>query len=200
MMNVPTNQNSGSIMHLIKKGTVGAEIGVWMGNTSKQFAKKKLKELHLVDPWSVEPYKNNSEHGSYEQYLERYHEITGGKTEKHFTDFYEDVYNKVLEKFKHHPEVLIYRMTSDEWFEIQEDNSLDWIYIDGDHYHEGVVKDLENSLRVVKSGGMILGDDYPWGGRFGKPGVKSGVDEFVSRHKLKLIKEGSINQFRIDVP
>ena len=200
MMVLPTNRNSKDIMHLIQPDSVGAEIGVWMGNTSKLFVKRGVKELHLVDPWSVEPYKDEPESGKYERYIERYYQLTGGKTEKHFVDFYNKVYQEVVEKFKDKPFVHIHRMTSDEWFDKQPTDSLDWIYIDGDHYHEGVIKDLENSLRVVKSGGMMLGDDYAWHGKHGKPGVNSGVDEFVSKHGLELVKEGSVNQFKIVVP
>ena len=45
MMATHTNKDSKNIMHLIKPQTIGAEIGVWMGNTSSQFLKKNLKKL-----------------------------------------------------------------------------------------------------------------------------------------------------------
>ena len=38
-------------------------------------------------------------------------------------------------------------------------DELDWIYIDGDHSYEAVTKDLEISFRLVKSDGLITGDD-----------------------------------------
>ena len=38
-------------------------------------------------------------------------------------------------------------------------DELDWVYIDGDHSYEAVTKDLEISFRLVKSGGLITGDD-----------------------------------------
>ena len=47
------NSDAPNILHLIKQGTIGAEIGVWMANTSAEFQKKNLKELYLVDPYSV---------------------------------------------------------------------------------------------------------------------------------------------------
>ena len=53
-----------------------------------------------------------------------------------------------------------------------EDQSLDLVYIDGDHTYEGVVKDLAAWLPKVRRGGILCGDDIGW------PGVKMAVDEF----------------------
>ena len=72
MMATHTNKDSMNIMHIIQPNTVGAEIGVWMGNTSTQFLKKRLKKLYMVDSYSVEPYKENSER-SYQEYLSLIH-------------------------------------------------------------------------------------------------------------------------------
>jgi hypothetical protein len=45
---------------------------------------------------------------------------------------------------------------------------------------------------------MILGDDYKWGQRFGKPGVTKAVKEFVSKHKFKIKQHGAV-QFEIRI-
>ena len=71
MMGSVVNKDSPSILHLIKRNTIGAEIGVWEGNTSINFASKDVKKLYLVDPWSVEAYKGTTEF-EWEEYLERY--------------------------------------------------------------------------------------------------------------------------------
>ena len=63
-----------------------------------------------------------------------------------------------------------------------EDGSLDYVYIDGNHLYEFVKKDLELSLRKVKSGGYITGDDYGPGGWW-NGGVKKAVDEIAWREK-----------------
>ena len=63
MMATHTNKDSKNIMHLIKPQTIGAEIGVWMGNTSTLFLKNNLKKLYMVDAYSIEPYKENTEIG-----------------------------------------------------------------------------------------------------------------------------------------
>ena len=88
MMATHTNVDSKNIMHLIKENTIGAEIGVWMGNTSSQFLKKRLKKLYMVDPYSVEPYKENSEM-SYQEWLAKYQPITGEIAEAGFKKYYD---------------------------------------------------------------------------------------------------------------
>ena len=204
MMGGSTNRDSKDIMYLVDKDTVGAEIGVWKANTSVNFVKRGVKELHLVDAWSVEVYKEGigetGEWGSYEKYLERYKQVTGGTTEEHFIAYYEKTYNDVVKRFNQMEHVHVHRMSSNDWFETQQDNYFDWIYLDGDHSYEGVLRDLKSSQRVVKSGGIILGDDYAWAfQRHGKPGVTAAVDEFVKISRLKLVQEGKSTQFSIQL-
>ena len=68
---------------------------------------------------------------------------------------------------------------------------LDWIYIDGDHSYEVCLRDLENSLDVVKKDGIILGDDYYWpNAKWGKKGVTKAVNEFIEKHNFKMFKHG----------
>lgn len=198
MMATHTNKDSRHIMHAIRPNTIGAEIGVWMGNTSTQFLKKGLKKFYMVDSYSVEPYKENTER-SYQEYIAKYQPITGEFSEAGFQRFYDRVYNEVKERFQD-PEVEICRMTSDMWFEQFNDEMLDWIYIDGDHSYEGCLRDLENSLKVVKQGGLILGDDYGWpNAKWFKPGVTKAVDEFINRHKLnKMLRHGE-TQYEIRI-
>jgi len=49
-------------------------------------------------------------------------------------------------------------MTSDEFF-AQNKNKFDVIFIDGLHHGDQVLKDIENSLAVLKDGGMIFCHD-----------------------------------------
>ena len=198
MMATHTNKDSRHIMHAIRPNTIGAEIGVWMGNTSTQFLKKGLKKFYMVDSYSVEPYKENTER-SYQEYIAKYQPITGEFSEAGFQRFYDRVHNEVKERFQD-PEVEICRMTSDMWFEQFNDEMLDWIYIDGDHSYEGCLRDLENSLKVVRQGGLILGDDYGWpNAKWFKPGVTKAVDEFINKHKLtKMLRHGE-TQYEIRI-
>jgi len=198
MMATSTNKDSPNILHLIGKGTVGAEIGVWKGNSAVNYVKKELAELHLVDPYSVEPYRDNSEM-PFDQYIAKYSKVTGEFTEAGFKRYYDNVYNSVVEKFKNHPEVKVHRMTSGQWFEANKDLKLDWIYIDGDHSYEGCLFDLENALPMMKKGGYILGDDYYWpGAKWGKKGVTEALDTFIAMTGLNKSRFGE-TQFAIKV-
>lgn len=50
------------------------------------------------------------------------------------------------------------RMTSDEFFSTNEE-TFDIIFIDGDHHHTQVLKDVENALLVLNEGGTIVMHD-----------------------------------------
>lgn len=43
-----------------------------------------------------------------------------------------------------------------------EDDSLDFVFIDGDHRYECVLEDINAWLPKVKSGGVLAGHDYGW--------------------------------------
>lgn len=199
MMYIKTNKDAPNMMHLIKPGTVGAEIGVWMGNTSQRFVEQGVKELHLVDAYSVEPYKNNSEM-PFQDYISKYSKVTGEFTEAGFKNYYDNVYKSVKERFARYSNVKLNRMTSSDWFAENKDLKLDWIYIDGDHSYEGCLADLESSLPMIKKGGMILGDDYGWpNSKYQKVGVTKAVNEFRNKHNLTTFMQFGQTQFMLRI-
>ena len=185
MMASRVNKDSKHILKDILPNTKGAEIGVWAGNTSMQFLRLCISELHMIDPWSVEPYKKSKEYKNYDEYLEKYSKILDiEKQDVDFQEYYDAIYSEVYAKCGMDSRVTINRMTSDEWFATKPEK-LDWIYVDGDHSYEGCLRDLENSLKVVKPGGIIMGDDYYWKhARYGKEGVTNAVDRFCKRYML----------------
>ena len=197
MMYTALNKDSKHVMHLIEKDTIGAEIGVWLGNTSKQFLQKGIKKLYMIDAYSVEPYKDNSEM-SYQEYLAKYQHVTGEFAEAGFMRYYDRVYKTVKEDFEFVEEVELHRTTSTDWFEEflaakghGNPEMLDWIYIDGDHSFEGCYSDLEYALKVVKPGGLIIGDDYYWpNSKWGKKGVTQAVDKIKDENNFTLIRHG----------
>jgi len=197
MMYTALNKDSKHVMHLIEKDTIGAEIGVWLGNTSKQFLQKGIKKLYMIDAYSVEPYKDNSEM-SYQEYLAKYQHVTGEFAEAGFMRYYDRVYKTVKLDFELVKEAELHRTTSTDWFEEflaakghGNPEMLDWIYIDGDHSFEGCYSDLEYALKVVKPGGLIIGDDYYWpNSKWGKKGVTQAVDKIKDENNLTLIRHG----------
>ena len=58
-------------------------------------------------------------------------------------------------------------------------STFDWIYIDGDHYYDGVKKDLDAALKVLKPDGMLIFNDYTaWSvGSMSRCGVVRAVNE-----------------------
>jgi SAM-dependent methyltransferase len=56
--------------------------------------------------------------------------------------------------------VRLHQGDSSEVLRTFEDGLLDWIYIDGDHSYEGVQKDIEQAVRVVKPDGLLIFNDY----------------------------------------
>lgn len=65
------------------------------------------------------------------------------------------------------------RMASMDAVKLYEDNSLDFVLIDGSHEYELVKQDLTEWLKKLKPGAMLAGDDYEW------PGVKQAVNELL---------------------
>jgi len=174
----------------IPNGSIGVELGVWKGDSSEKFL-QRAKHLHLVDPWSVVAYEDSDEFGNYEGYLDRYSKLVGSRNPKDFQKYYDDIAESVQLKFKNNP-VTIHRMTTDEFFDTFE-GQVDWVYVDALHNFEGCLSDLRNSLKIIKVGGVIFGDDYG-----NKPGVIKAVDAFIAETGLTL-ETFSTNQYEIKV-
>lgn len=62
---------------------------------------------------------------------------------------------------------------------------IDFLYIDADHSYLGVWTDLVAWVPHVKSGGLILGDDY---GNAIYPGVEKAWDEFEQRWEIPFTR------------
>lgn len=62
---------------------------------------------------------------------------------------------------------------------------IDFLYIDADHSYLGCWTDLVGWARHVRSGGLIVGDDY--GNEF-YPGVKEAWDDFEERWEIPLTR------------
>lgn len=67
------------------------------------------------------------------------------------------------------------------------DGSVDLLFVDGDHSHAGVVRDLRAWLPKLKPDGILFGHDYSW-----FEGVRTGVAEVLGQQFKQL--EGSLWQ------
>ena len=163
-------KNRKFLLEMLPKNAICAEIGVFEGKFSKQILKiTKPKMLHLIDLWSFD---------------ESIHPLNFNEDVKVDEVKMNQFYSKVLKNFGNKNNVKIMRGHSFEILSKFPDEFFDWVYVDGDHMYNGVKKDLELSIKKVKKGGFIAGDDYI--DRYGW-GVVKAVDECVEKNKLKII-------------
>jgi predicted O-methyltransferase YrrM len=103
-------------------------------------------------------------------------------------------FNEVLDMFnnrvKDHKNIQLITKTSDDAVSDFNDESFDFIYIDGIHQYDNVKQDIINYLPKVKKGGVIGGHDYgsSW------PGVRQAVDEMFGKPD-KVFKDTSWIKF-----
>jgi len=128
------------------KELIGAEVGVFRGENSVALLEKlNLKKLYAIDPWR-----------NYQGYTK---DLTEAKTQ-------------TLKRLKDYKQVQIIDTFSDQAAKLIPDNSLDFVYIDGNHTYEYAKPDIEIHYEKVKSCGVIAGHDFDW------PGVTQAVFEF----------------------
>ena len=172
------------LLNYMKDGDIGAEIGVWKGDFSEMVLKeKKLSAFYLIDPWCFQPeFKNR---------------MYGGKVAKSQVDM-DQIYEGVKERLSSFRNLTYIRKKSDEAAKEIKNGSLDWVYIDGNHYREYVKKDLELFFHKVKVSGYLIGDDILWKTEEGKQEVFQAVSEFVATHyQVARLVDIQENQFVI---
>jgi predicted O-methyltransferase YrrM len=139
------------VVEQAKDGALFVEVGSFKGRSSAYLATQivnsgKKIQLDLVDTWQ----------GSTE------HQAGGDCEVKEVVEgtLYETFLNNMKPVEGHYRAV---RMTSLEAAEQYEDNSIDFIMIDGEHSLEAVTNDIRAFLPKMKSGGIMTGDDaQPW--------------------------------------
>jgi hypothetical protein len=87
---------------------------------------------------------------------------TGSDEQEHKDMDWEDVERVYDSRIAFRPNVIKYKMTSTEYLKSLEEPTFDFIYIDGDHTAESVLKDAVLAWRLLKPGGIIAFDDYLW--------------------------------------
>ncbi len=115
----------------------GAEIGVDKGEFSEKFAKAGLS-LHAIDPWKYD-----------DDYVD-------SRTQERL-DFLHEHTKRVLDPY---PLCKVVRKTSMQAVTDFADESLDFVYIDGNHQLRYVVEDIVEWTKKIKKGGIIAGHDY----------------------------------------
>ncbi len=143
----------------------GAEIGVRTGKFSETICKNgKDIELISVDPYAI-PYRDH-----------RSKKIGQRNQDK----FFSEATNR-LSGYN----CQIIRKESLEAVKDVPYESLNFVYIDGNHEFDGVMCDIIEWAKRVKPGGIISGHDYY---RFKYSGVVEAVDLYCKMHKIEFFK------------
>lgn len=142
---------------------VGAEIGVWDGIYSETLCKVNpgLK-LYSIDCWQT--YKHYKDH----------------TINHHMQNSYETAKKRLI----HYSCVLIKKFSMDAVKDFA-DNSLDFVFIDGNHDYSFVKEDIEAWTLKVRSGGIVSGHDF-YIFPSGNDGVVKAVTQYVSKNRINL--------------
>jgi predicted O-methyltransferase YrrM len=89
----------------------------------------------------------------------------------------------------------LHQMSSVEASKLYEDNSIDFIMIDGDHSYKGVYNDVKNFLPKMRNGGLMTGDDA-----FVPEIVQAVKDAVADSGRADLIPEFNGIHFFISMP
>jgi predicted O-methyltransferase YrrM len=149
------------------------EIGAFHGanalSVAKTYGSHPESKLYCVDPWE-----------DYQDYPE-YKNEQG----KNYSIFLTNVMNSG-DKSK----INIHRGYSNREVPKFEDEFFDIIYIDGNHEPDYVLEDAVLSIRKLKKEGIMIFDDYGWGGT---DLTKRGVDAFLKGYYKKVKFVGLID-------
>lgn len=146
--------------HMNKLGFgIGAEIGVADARYSEILCQEiQNLRLYSVDPYSV--YKGNWRTKEYQ----------------------EEAFVSAKKRLENYNVTLIRKTSLEASLSISE-NSLDFVFIDGDHAFDGVMLDIILWTPKVRRGGIIYGHDY-YHHRAG--GVVPAVNAYCESHNIEL--------------
>ena len=143
----------------------GVEIGVLEGVFSEILCKEMPDTtIFSVDPWLFYPmHKNARKQRDYDK-----------------------IYPRAVQRLSVYPNNKIIKKWSVDASKDFEDESLDFIFIDGDHEFQAITNDIACWIKKIKKGGIISGHDYgrSYDGQFGN--VKDVVLAWTFSKKVNL--------------
>lgn len=165
----------------------GCEVGVEKGkNAQTMFELIPNLKLYAVDPYKQHTRLSNEATGYLRHFDDHYLQMVKRQAQKRM----QDKNAEIIEKF-----------SEDAVLDIP-DNSLDFVYIDGDHSYDFVMLDMIIWGRKVRKGGIISGHDYLYHsekvGR--KAEVTQAVNDYAKVHGInfyttkenRYVKKGDI--------
>ena len=146
----------------IKYLEIGTFYGANLLSVAETYGLHNDSKLYCIDPW--EDYNDYSEY----------------KNEQ--PNIYNSFINNI-EKSGIKDKIVINRGYSNSELIKLKDDFFDIIYVDGNHEPEYVLEDAVLSFRKLKIGGILIFDDYGWGG----PDLtQRGIDGFLSGYHKRI--------------
>lgn len=173
------------VLRRLPPGGQGAEVGVWKGQFSQRILKvARPSTLHLIDPWRLVPNHPSRCWGS-----------NSSATQADLDQVYEGVRATFAEGIRS-GRVVLHRLPSIDAVAEIPDASLDFVYLDGDHRYEAVLRDLNAWWPKLKPSGTLIGDDFDLPKSLWGDGVTQAAREFAAQRGVPLEDCGR-HQFRI---
>jgi len=147
-----------------KGGETFVELGSWFGKSTNYMATKIKESGKNIKFTTIDTFKGTADEGLHNT-------IVNGSFDGDI--FYEFIDNTIISD--NYGTFDIIKDTSHNATNQFQNNSIDYIMLDGGHSYEDVNEDIKLWYNKVKPGGYISGDDY--GGSF-FPGVTKAVDEY----------------------
>lgn len=115
------------------------EIGCFAGESTEIWC-KNFKKVYAIDPWALGKGYDLKDCAS-----------------QNISDSIEQAFDQRLSKFNNFEKIKNFSYNAHSLFEAE---SVDFLYIDGEHTYNGVKKDIEMFLPKIKPDGFICGHDY----------------------------------------
>jgi hypothetical protein len=160
------------IRQLLGQNTVGAEIGVYKGGFA-EFLLPHCRRLYLVDPWyRLKPFwgERKPENSSVIALINIL-----------------QVYSSEIEESR----VVVIPDFSVNFLNGVKQREFDWIYLDASHSYKNTASEIEASVRVIRPGGYLMGDDYDPDPASNQHGVYLAVNEFIQARGIQLAVNSS---------
>jgi len=144
------------------------EIGSYCGESSEIIATNfPYSDINCVDPWT-----SYTEEGSTYDLNQQALELKEAEL----------IFESVMSRYSN---IKKNKMSSIQYANQIEDESVDFVYIDGNHQYSSVMEDLSIWNKKIKIGGVIAGHDFSWAP------VSRAIYEFFDRAPVSVFEDGS---------
>tara|TARA_Y100000034_G_C6705331_1_gene311296 strand:+ start:64 stop:690 length:627 start_codon:yes stop_codon:yes gene_type:complete len=166
---------------LPKHFKVGAEIGVWEGWYTFQILERTNMHIFAIDPWADT--KGYPDPPNKDKDFDPLAVGPDGFVwhETRYMSTYANLMNAPRDRWT------IFRSFSYDTVYFFEDKQMDFVYIDGDHLYDAVIKDMRDWWPKVNIGGILAGHDY----NDNNPGTIQAVNEFAIQNNLEFKVTGT---------